>query len=134
MTVASLVLGAVQRGVGLAEQIPDRILARGLAEELAEVLVAQVTRNVFQAAQVISGTVGRGNQQKQDVDVFAIQAREIDPRLGESRTVEGRVQSLTTTPMGVVDILIVAFLIYELILIVRGTRAARSLRRRPVER
>src|SRR4051794_37648785 len=31
------------------------------------------------------------------------------------------------TPMGVVDILVVTFLIYELILIVRGTRAAHIL-------
>ncbi len=45
-------------------------------------------------AEMVAGTVGRGNQQEQDVDVFAVQAGEIDPLLREGdrgdQPVDGR--------------------------------------------
>lgn len=50
--------------VGFFQQLDDRLSRLALPQEVAEVVIAQVTRNVFECSQVIAGAIRRRNQQE----------------------------------------------------------------------
>ena len=64
--------------VCFVQQFDDFLGCRGLPEEVAEVLVTQMFRDVFQTTKVITRSVRRRDEEKQNEDVLAIEARKVD--------------------------------------------------------
>jgi len=96
--------------VGFLQEIDDRLGRRGLFEEVAEVVVTKMPGNVFQRPQVVAGTVRRGDQQEQYVNVFAVETRKLDAVFRQSdrgdEPVHGRlaeVNAQTLLIAGVLD-------------------------------
>src|SRR3990172_5689386 len=60
------------------QQLPNLIGRLTLFQKLTECVVAKLARNVFQRPEVIAGAIGGRNQQEQKMDLFAVQAVEVD--------------------------------------------------------
>ena len=66
--------------IGFIQEQGDVFGRFGLFEKAAKRVVAELPRDVFQGAEVVAGTVGRGNQEEEQVDRLAVETGEVDAR------------------------------------------------------
>src|SRR4051794_5523896 len=65
--------------VGFFQQLVDVLSRTGLPEEAAKRLVPELARDIFEGPQMIARPIGRGNQQKQQMHLVAVQAVKVHP-------------------------------------------------------
>src|SRR5260221_3091445 len=86
--------------VRFVQQQTDIVGRLCLFKELAKRLVSQLPRNVLERAKVISGTIGRRDEDEKQLDLLSVEAVEIDPFLAHAH---GSHEAIDARMLGVRD-------------------------------